>query len=550
MIETLKEIRQKHGLDFYSVDIIGKKWMCGQSGVEALYSSEFAEYCKAMKADGKCEFYENTRSKTNKANISILAKKVIDDLSSSTLHVQELIDACVVERICPYEIALMLAKKSTVIIADYYYLLNKSIRDSFFGKTGKELDKSIIIIDEGHNLPMRARELLTSKLSNFMMLRAIKEAKKYGYLETIEHLNLIQNSLNKLSSGLKVGEEKIILKDNFVNLIKKEMDYEQLIADLQFIGDAIREAQKQSYIGSISAFLEAWAGQDNGFARILSSAETRQGFLITLSYRCLDPSIVTKYVFDNSYSTILMSGTLSPTEMYKELLGFGNDALAEEYKSPFPKKNRINIIIPKTSTKFTMRNEGQFKEIAKITAEIINAVPGNVAVFFPSYNLRDSVNNHLSLMCKKIAFLERPTLSKQEKEELLNKFKRYKDKGAVLLGVASGSFGEGIDLPGDLLNCVIVVGIPLQRPDMETKELIKYYDAKFDKGWDYGYIMPAITKSLQNAGRCIRSEKDKGAIIFLDQRYAWPSYKRCFPIDWEVKITTDYLEELNKFFNE
>ena len=116
------------------------------------------------------------------------------------------------------------------------------------------------------------------------------------------------------------------------------------------------------------------------------------------------------------------------------------------------------------------------------------------------------------------------------------------------MAVAAASFSEGIDLPGDLLKCVIVVGLPLQPPDLETKELIAYYDKKYSKGWDYGYLLPAITKSLQAAGRCIRSETDKGAVIFLDERYTWPTYLRCFPPDWNIKIAQDYTADIENFF--
>ena len=65
---------------------------------------------------------------------------------------------------------------------------------------------------------------------------------------------------------------------------------------------------------------------------------------------------------------------------------------------------------------------------------------------------------------------------------------------------------------------------------------------------DYGYILPAITKCLQNAGRCIRSETDRGAIIFLDERYATQNYYRCFPEEWEMEVEMDYLESLRDFF--
>jgi DNA excision repair protein ERCC-2 len=242
-----------------------------------------------------------------------------------------------------------------------------------------------------------------------------------------------------------------------------------------------------------------------------------------------------------------MSGTLTPTSMHKDILGF-NDAEEKEYKSPFPKKNKLSLIIPQTTTKFTKRSEQQYERIAEIIAKVVNLIPGNSAIFFPSYFLRDSIYKYFNYKCKKTIIQEEPNLSKQDKQTILDKFHEYKKIGAVLLGVASGSFGEGVDLPGDLLKGVIVVGLPLDKPNLETKELINYYDRKFGKGWDYAYIFPAVTKTLQNAGRCIRSETDKGVTIFLDERYIWPNYYKCFPTDYDVKVTRKYEEEIKEFF--
>ena len=87
----------------------------------------------------------------------------------------------------------------------------------------------------------------------------------------------------------------------------------------------------------------------------------------------------------------------------------------------------------------------------------------------------------------------------------------------------------------------------LSKRNLETKELISYFDKKYQKGWEYGYIYPAITRCMQNAGRCIRSETDKGVIVFLDERFAWNSYFKCFPPDWNIKITENY-ENLIKTF--
>ena len=79
--------------------------------------------------------------------------------------------------------------------------------------------------------------------------------------------------------------------------------------------------------------------------------------------------------------------------------------------------------------------------------------------------------------------------------------------------------------------------------------MINYYEKRFGKGWDYGYILPALTKVLQNAGRCIRSETDKGVIVFLDERYAWQRYLSCFPSDMDVNITLDYNNKIIEFFS-
>ena len=72
-------------------------------------------------------------------------------------------------------------------------------------------------------------------------------------------------------------------------------------------------------------------------------------------------------------------------------------------------------------------------------------------------------------------------MTKEDKNVLLEDFKSYKDKGACLFGVTAGSFGEGIDLPGDFLKGVIVVGLPLERPTLEVRGLIDYYDMKMEE---------------------------------------------------------------------
>lgn len=645
-IDTLREIKNKHKINFNVADIIGKKWMCLQPNAHKMYSSEFSQFCKSVVEEKSCEYYANVHN-TN-YSLTTEAKKVENQLEiMSPVSTEKVIDVCKLSKLCPYEIALQQARKAKIVIADYNYVFNPGIQKTFFNKAGIKLEDSIVIVDEAHNLPVRIRDSMTQKLSTFLLVRAIAEAKKYQYNETAELLeklhavivelgnevrkdddfiksNRTQANItnvtgfdefvsgDKVDSGIgnknnnyknvnyknydsinngttsndeitannalqdkKLTAESLLTKQKFVDTIEKFKDYKELLVDLEFIATDVLMKQKHSFISIVHEFLESWHGEDTGFARILTKLYSKNGINISIAYRCLDPAIITAPIFAGMHSSILMSGTLNPTSMYVDILGLSKDvktkiekkqitdrkstvnsipmpeskATVEKiYPNPFPKINRLTIIVPETTTKFTQRSEAQFQKIASICAEIINAVPGNSAVFFPSYYIRDTVYKFLVTKTNKLIILEIPTLSKQEKNELLEKFKDYSKTGAVLLAVSTGSFGEGIDLPGNLLKCVVVVGLPLSKPDLETTELIKYYDAKFQRGWDYGYIMPAFNKCIQTAGRCIRSESDRGVIVFLDERFTWANYYKCFPRDWKIDITRDYIGKIRQFF--
>ena len=544
-VDTLNYIKDEFNQKIIAVDLIGKRWMCSLKGADRLSSAEFTDFCKMQREEGTCEHYNNLIQKNK---LTVKGKEILSKIKDRLpLDVEDVIKLSSKENVCPYELSMILANKANVIIADYFYLFNPMISSLFFKKSKKEMDKSIIIIDEAHNLGKRIRDLLTIKMSNWIIKYAIKEAKKFHKKELIKKVVLIEDVLVRIGADLKCWQEKLVTKKEFISMIEKEFDYDELIAELEFAAEEVLHEQKKSFLGSIATFLTDWTGQDEGFTRILSFKEIKGQAHFSLSYRCLDPSLVSKPVIECAHSVIAMSGTLTPTTMYKDILGFNNSE-EKSYTNPFPIKNRLSLIVPKTTTKYALRSEEQYKNIAKILSEIVTVVPGNSALFFPSYGLRNNINKYFSKFCLRHTLLEEPGMTKKEKAELLKEFKDHKDEGAVLSGVITGSFAEGIDLPGDFLKAVVVVGLPLEPPDLETKELINYYDKKFGKGWDYAYVLPAFIKAMQATGRCIRSERDKGAIIFLDERYRWKNYLRCFPPDFDVKICENYKEKIKDFF--
>ncbi|RMF06745.1 ATP-dependent DNA helicase, partial [Candidatus Woesearchaeota archaeon] len=560
-VETLRRISEKFGRQIVAADIIGKKWMCLQKNVQVLFSGEFAEYCRKLIEEKKCEYYEKLRKgSTLSADAQQLLKRLLRRGVNST---KEIIKEASARKICPYYLSLEIAKQARVVITDYYYIFNPAIRESFFNRAGMEIENSIIIVDEGHNLGDRIRDLASSRISSNILKRAIIEAKKNSYEHLIPLLSALQNFLITKAKSLSENEEGYVERDELISALEEEFAAEkesgakedgpqkafrEIISTLENAADIIRETQRQSYIGSIASFLEQWQDEDEGFARIISLKEGKSDTTVVLERICLDPSVVVSSVLELAHSVIMMSGTLEPTKMYRDLLGFPERTDEKSYKSPFAEENRRIIIVPSATTKYTARNSEQFRKIAEVTAEIVNSVPGNSAVFFPSYFLRDAVHREFSKMSRRTIFLERSEMTKEEKEEFLSRFKEYKDSGAVLLGVISGSFGEGIDLPGDYLKAVVIVGLPLQKPTLETKSLIEYFDRKFGRGWEYGYVFPAFNKAVQSAGRCIRTEKDRGVIAFVDLRYTWPQYSRLFPSDWNPVVTVRPGEIVKEFF--
>lgn len=540
-VETARLIKQKHKASFSVTDIVGKKHMCARDDVSGLYSRQFHDYCRSLVDSGSCSFYSNFKKGSVLTSDS---KIVIATIAGEPMHTEEVVDVARKHGVCPYEAAVAAAKDSALVIADYYCLFNPQVRDGFLRKTGKTVEDAIIIVDEAHNLPDRLREMLTDKLSTLVIERAMKEAEKVGDGDIRQFLFDIKKCMEGLGSepGQKIISQRQLLKP----LVS--CDLAEVLERMSVIAESVRETEQQSFIGSVAEFLEGWQGSGEGYARILSSVQGQKGGAVTISNQCLDPSLAASEIVRHAHSVIMMSGTLTPTAMYRDILGFHEGAALKEYRNPMPRENRLALVVTAATTKFSKRSSVQFAKIAEVCSRAAVAIPGNVILFFPSYAVMEEVHRHIHGKISKAVLKEHPDLSKEDKQKLLDKFRSNHLAGGVLLAVIGGSFSEGIDLPGTLLNGVIIVGLPLGQPDLFTKELIRYYDARFGKGWDYGYVFPAFTKALQSAGRCIRSETDRGVIVFVDERYAWDRYYACFPIDMTPKTTEFYAEAIEEFF--
>lgn len=539
-IETLRKIKERFDLEFGVVDIIGKKWLCPVPAVDMLSTSDFADYCNAVKKDEKCVFYNSTKSKDG---LSQGAASLVEKIIQTPMHAEEVKEEC--KGFCPYEICLEAARKSRVIICDYYHIFS-TVRKTFLSRTGKELKDSILIVDEAHNLPERIRSVMSGKINSASLNYAQKEAAAFGFHDLSEDMEGISKILFSMGRRLREKNEIFVAKKDFLGEVSMIRDYQEMLDDMLSAALEVREGRKKSFIGSVHRFLELWPGEDLGYARILRKEIRHDRPVISLNYSCLDPVLMTKDIVNDTHSIILMSGTLTPMSMYKNLIGFGDNTICAKYESCFPSENRLNIIVPDVTTQFTKRTDENMEKIADYVIRISDAVPGNCAAFFPSYAFRERVYRTISGRCGKKILMEQPEMDKAGKTRLFEMF--MGSRNAILLGTQAGSFSEGMDYFGNILKCVMIIGISLSTPDLETQALIKYYDYKFNRGWDYGYIYPAVHRAMQSAGRCIRAEKDMAAVVFMDSRFLWKNYRAVFPVDMEFEVTTEPENAIKKFF--
>lgn len=559
-LDALKGINAQFGLKLRAVDLVGKKHVCLDETVSQKEGRTFYEWCKKKKEGEACTFYGNARGynpvQREKAKIyrETFATQMngIHSATDIKQNANEFAVAGVNAGMCPYEVSLDLAKKANVIIADYYHIFSPSVSELVLPKLGKKPENCILIIDEAHNLPERVRGLMTASITTKQLLKAQDEAQFLHNTELQETLTQIEQNLRKKGSQLVKNEQLIPDPEWKKLLIEKNENWEDFGLWCQAEGLTYLEksGKESSVLLSVGEFFEKWGNEGVGFARILKKWEFGGDYSLTL--RSLDPESLTKPILEKMHACMLMSGTLHPTQMYADVLGISKEKLQTGfYASPFPKENRLNLISLQHSTKFTERSETSFINIAEDVGKIVNQIPGNSVVFFPSFDMLDNIGRKMKDSTMRQLLFQREGMKMHETEKLLNEFKQHATGfGAVLLACTSGSFAEGLDFPGNLLLGVVIVGVPLAEMNVETQALVDYYEHRFKRGWHYGYIYPAMGKAIQASGRVIRTPTDVGTIVFLDKRYTWDNYKECLPPTQQFQATNHTADRIKGFWQE
>ena len=270
---------------------------------------------------------------------------------------------------------------------------------------------------------------------------------------------------------------------------------------------------------------------------------------------CLNPGPLLRRRLDNGRSAVFFSATLSPFAYFRELLGGGSDALQLRLTSPFPQENRLYLHVPDIDTRYRAREETAWA-LARVAEEMVTACIGNYLMFFPSYVYLNAVRPLIGqLLAGRAAVLcQTPSMREEQKRAFLRQL-TAPDTGRSNLGLAvlGGLFGEGIDLPGERLIgvCIVGPGLPMVH---EEQELIRaYFQERNEQGFLYAYLIPGLIRVIQSAGRVFRGPDDRGVVVLVDDRFLHEAYRELLPPDWfppgRVFSREDLTQALREFWS-
>ena len=247
-----------------------------------------------------------------------------------------------------------------------------------------------------------------------------------------------------------------------------------------------------------------WVDRDNDGALVLHVAQTHLG------------GVLRRRLVDAHRSVVLTSATLAVAGSFEFAVDrFGIRDIADTISvgSPFDHRRQALLVLPDD---IALPGEERFAEDAARTIDgVARALGGRTLVLFTAHRtLRDVAARLGALEQEGLAVLVQGVDG--SRRALLERFAQGR---AVLLGTQS--FWEGVDLPGDILRCVVIARLPFSVPD---DPLIQGRAERYDDPFAEFQLPQAALRLRQGFGRLIRTKSDYGAVVLLDRRVVTKDY--------------------------
>lgn len=519
------EVLRKRNLRIKSISLTAKEKICLSPGSRC--------------CGEECQYAAGYYDHINSALDDILER---DDITSDVV-----LEYAKKHSVCPFEFSLDISLFCDCIICDYNYLFDPRVYLKRFFMTRGDYT---FLVDEAHNLVDRGRDMFSASLNkrDFLDLKKLFKGKNKSLYKVADEINThfisIRKKCEEESSGYIVNKET---PDELVLMLKEFADACEGYFEIERNREMM-EKVRDIYFDVLN-FIRTSESYHDGYITFV----IKRGNDVEVKLFCLDPAKNLEEGFKRGKSAILFSATLNPIDYFYDLLGGCEGDYKTRIPSPFPPENLLVVLGDRISTKYKNR-EATYGEIVEMIYSMASSKIANYMVYFPSYDYMNKVMDEFKVKYSEVdTVCQKPDMTEEERKEFLDKFSVDNVNALVGYAVMGGIFGEGIDLVGERLSGVAIVGVGLPQICLERDLIKDYYNNKNNRGFEYSYVYPGMNRVLQAAGRVIRTENDRGVVLLIDERFSYNLYNRLLPDEWrfikKVKTPQKLKENLLSFWN-
>ena len=288
--------------------------------------------------------------------------------------------------VCPFELQLAAAPDADLIICDYNYVFSprSTLGRLSLPNVGQE-GRPNLVIDEAHNLPQRAMDLYSPRLST-LLLESLREGLNQvapRFRREAEELLDICIELIAACNGRKSAKPHRIIPPAEPFLVQ---DGKLRLFLSRYLESGI-EIPPQDAVVRLSLY---WSAFTDSLENVADQERTE--FFATfhplpsggeIRITCCDASAMLKECYGVYEQVVAFSATLKPFDYYIKLSGLDPLAVRTvEFASPFPRERRKLLIIPQVSTRYVDRGRN-YGKIAEAVERIIALHRGNYFIFLP-----------------------------------------------------------------------------------------------------------------------------------------------------------------------
>ena len=438
-----------------------------------------------------------------------------------------------------------LAAKADIIIVNHHlFFADLMLKSDGFGEIIPRFEA--VVFDEAHKIEEIATTYFGSGLSSGQLLDLVTDAQKDAEENDAEDLNNIKLKLTAIGTGVtRLNAAFSGYPDRGrINIDEAETEYREALdfikKGLRFIQGAfenplsVRAQELENSLTMIFSkgkgdWLEWYEKRKRGIAFHASPLDIAANMRDQL-YAKVKPIVFTS-------ATLSVNGTF---DYIRSRLGISEEAQETICPSHFDFREQVILYLPDDlplpgNSEFTLR-------ITDRIAEILRLSSGRALVLFTSYHNLNSVYSSLRDMLPYKIFRQ----GEAPRTTLLERFRD--DTHSVLL--ATGSFWQGVDVPGETLSCLIIDKLPFDSPgDPLVAARIDVINQRKGNPFMEYQVPSAIIALKQGLGRLIRKSSDRGILAVLDKRIIKSGYGRFFINSLpEMRISSN-LEDLHGFID-